>query len=144
VLRPQYGFWNLVGQQAPFESLTPVGGRWPKGRQEWLDRIRRKHREAMLKAEAMDVIRLADPTLDLDAEWRQVKTSLERPFAFNAETTIRGITKADVVALRDSAVAVRSGWQAVPNGGALVVSWPPTTAPEIVTADIGAEVRARG
>ena len=134
VLRPAYGFWNLAAQQAPFDSLTPLRGRWPKGRQEWFDRVRRKHREAMLKAEALGIRGLEDPSFDVDAAWPQVKVALERPFAFNEETTLRGITKADVVELRRSALELHGSWRQVPDGGALAVSWPPMPAskPEVL------------
>ena len=134
VLRPEYGFWSLAAQQAPFASLTPVGGRWPKGRREWFDRVRRKHREAMLKAEALGIRGLEDPSFDVDAMWPRVKLALERPYAFNEETTLRGITKADVEELHVSAMSLHAHWQRVPDGGALVVSWPPKPEPEIVDA----------
>lgn len=126
VLRPEYGFWSLAARQAPFDSLTLIAGRWPKGRQEWFDRVRRKHREAMLKAEALGIRGLEDPGLDVDAAWPHIKAALERPFAFNPETTLRGITKADVVQLHSSAVQLHELWRKVPDGGALVVSWPPS------------------
>lgn len=53
VFQPPYGFWGLVERQAPFDSLTLVRGRWPKGKAAWFERVVRKHVAEMLKAEAV-------------------------------------------------------------------------------------------
>src|SRR3954470_22361918 len=77
-----YGFWSLAGQQAPFDSFTLVHGRWPKGKREFLDRVRRKHREAMLHAEAHSGLWLARSDLNVHAEWTNIRRSLAKAYAF--------------------------------------------------------------
>ena len=132
-LRPAYGFWALAAQQAPFDSLTLVRGRWPKGKQAWFDRVRRHHAAEMLKAEATGVSGIADPAFDVDAAWPTIRRTLERAYAFGPATSITHVTKADVVALREDTLRLRRTWADVPDGGALVVAWPPVVEPRVVT-----------
>ena len=130
-LRPAYGFWSLVAQQAPFESLTLVRGRWPKGRQEWFDRVRRKHAAEMLKAEATGFCGLDNPAFDLDAAWPTIRRAMQRSYALNAQTELTHVTKGDIAALHQDTLRLHDAWQAVPDGGALLVQWPPSE-PEVV------------
>lgn len=130
--RPPYGFWNLAAQQAPFHSLTLVRGRWPRGRQEWLDRVRRKHGAEMLKAESVDVARLAAPDFDLEARWATMARALRRAYSYTDSNPFDGATRADFVACRGRARELTEAWERVPWGGALVVSWPPDTPPKIL------------
>lgn len=129
--RPPYGFWNLAAQQAPFSSLTLVRGRWPGDRKEWLDRIRRKHGAEMLKAESVDLARLADPRFDFDRQWPAVARSLRNAYSFTRSNPFDKATKADFVRARELAIALNEAWQQVPEGGALVVAWPPDTPPRV-------------
>lgn len=132
-LQPPYGFWALAAKQAPFASLTLVRGRWPKGKREWLDRVRRKHAAEMLKAEATGVTGLDDPDFDIDAAWPSIRRSMRRSYALNPQTEFTHVTKADIVALHHDTLRMHDAWRAVPDGGALVVHWPPNQ-PEIVWA----------
>ena len=118
-----WGFWSLAGQQAPFESLTVVAGRWPRGRQEWPERVRRKHGLAMLHAEAMDGRWLADPALDVRADWQEIRSTLARTYAFG-ESPLGGFGPADVERLRPFALRAAATWEALPDGGSVEVRWP--------------------
>ena len=118
-----WGFWSLAGQQAPFASLTLVEGRWPKGKQAWLDRVRRKHGLSMLHAEAQDGHWLLDPELDVHASWREIRSHLAKTYAF-AESPLAGFGPNDVEALRPFALRAAATWEALPPGGSVEVSWP--------------------
>lgn len=132
--RPPYAFWTLVGQQAPFDSLTPVRGRWPARRVEWLDRIRRKHGADMLKGESPGLGRVVGrPDFDADADWPAIRRSLDRAYVFGTHNPFAKVTKESLVALHDSCRSLVRTWEQVPLGGAVVVHWPPDRPPEIVT-----------
>jgi hypothetical protein len=118
-----YGFWSLAGQQAPFASLTLVQGRWPKGRQAWFDRVRRRHATAMLHAEAQDGAWLADPDLDVHARWPELRDLLARTYAF-ADSPLASFGPADVERLRPFALRAAATWDALPAGAAVEVHWP--------------------
>lgn len=124
-LRFPYGFWTLAAQQAPFDSLTLVRGRWPKGKQEWFARLRRKHGVEMLKAEATGVKGLDSPTFDVEAAWPSIRRAMRRSYAFNPQTELLQVTRADITALHHDALRLHEAWRSVPTGGALVVQWPP-------------------
>lgn len=131
--RPPYGFWSLAAQQAPFNSLTLVRGRWPGDRQEWLDRIRRKHGAEMLKAEALDLSRLADISeSDLEGRWPVAARSLRNGYSFTRSSPFDSATRTDFFEARERAIALNEAWRRVPFGGALVVSWPPDTPPRVL------------
>ena len=131
--RPPYGFWNLAAQQAPFASLTLVRGRWPGDRHEWLERIRRKHGVEMLKAEALDLSRLADRSIgDIDRHWPGMARRLRNGLSFTRTSPFDHATKADFVEARDRAIALNKAWGRVPVGGALIVFWPPDKPPQVV------------
>ena len=118
-----YGFWSLAGQQAPFASLTLVKGRWPKGKQDWLDRVRRKHGTSMLHAEAQDGAWLADPDLNVHAEWPDIRRRLGRMYAFEENPLMR-FGPADVERLRPFAQRAAAAWNELPAGGQVEVHWP--------------------
>jgi hypothetical protein len=118
-----WGFWSLAGQQAPFASLTLVEGRWPRGRQEWLGRVRRKHALSMLHAEAQDGRWLADPNLDVHGNWREIRGRLARTYAFE-DSPLAGFAPHDVERLRPFALRAAAAWDALPAGGSVEVSWP--------------------
>ena len=118
-----WGFWSLAGQQAPFASLTLVRGRWPKGKREWLDRVRRKHGLSMLHAEAQDGSWLLDPDLDVHGDWQQIRRRLAKTYAF-AESPLAHFGPQDVEALRPFARRAAAAWEALPPGGSVEVSWP--------------------
>ena len=118
-----WGFWSLAGQQAPFDSLVLVGGRWPKGRQEWLNRVRRKHGYAMLHAEAQDGSWLARPDLNVHAEWREIRDRLTKTYAFS-DSPLTRFGPQDVEALRPFARRAAAAWDELPAGGSVEVSWP--------------------
>lgn len=130
--RPPYGFWNLAAQQAPFDSLTLIRGRWPGDRKAWLDRVRRKHGLEMLKSEATDLAGLADPRVDLDRRWPAMARSLRKAYSFSTRSPFDDATKADFLEARERAIALNEAWRRVPVGGALVVSWPPDTPPRVL------------
>ena len=129
-----WGFWSLAAKQAPFASLTLVEGRWPKGRDEWFARVRRKHGLSMLHAEAHDGRWLADPELDVRASWRQIRDGLRRGYAF-ADNPLMHMGPDDVEALRPLALRTAAIWDALPNGGSIEVSWPGTADPVVVPTE---------
>ncbi|HVE94931.1 MAG TPA: hypothetical protein VNB24_08435 [Acidimicrobiales bacterium] len=118
-----WGFWSLASQQAPFASLTPVEGRWPKGKRDWLDRVRRKHSLAMLHAEAQDGQWLADPNLDVHRDWAEIHRRLSRMYAFD-ESPLAKFAPQDVERLRPFALRAVATWEALPEGGSVEVRWP--------------------
>ena len=120
-----WGFWALAGQQAPFDSFHLVSGRWPKGRREWLDRVRRKHRLSMLHAEAHDGYWLADPELEVRADWPVIRRRLARTYAFS-ESPLARLGPEDVERLRPFARRAVETWDVLPEGGGVQVSWPGT------------------
>lgn len=130
----RWGFWSLAGQQAPFESLTVVAGRWPKGRQEWLDRVRRKHGTAMLHAEVQDGRWLADPNLDVDADWKTIRAKLARTYAFEA-SPLANLAPQDVERLRPFAIRAVATWDALPKGASVEVCWPGANNLVVVPSD---------
>lgn len=130
--RPRYAFWTLAGQQAPYESLTVVRGRWPAGKKEWLDRIRRKHGAQMLKAEAPGVGNIGRPDFDLDAEWPVIKRAMNRAYVFEPENPFADVTKESLAILHASHRRLVATWEQVPIGGAMVVEWPPAAPPLVV------------
>ena len=130
--RPPYGFWTLAAQQAPFASLTLVRGRWPGDRHDWLNRVRRKHGVEMLKAEALDLSRLADPRVDIDRGWAAMARGLRTGLSFTRTSPFDHATKTDFLEVRARAIALNRAWSQVPVGGALVVYWPPDTRPRVV------------
>lgn len=140
--RPPYGFWGLACQQAPFASLTLVKGSWPRGRREWLDRVRRKHGVEMFQAEAVEMGPIAEPDLDMDAYWPVQARTLRNAYSYAAENPFANATKADFVEARERAIALNDAWHRVPFGGALVVSWPPDIPPRVLTAFDRGEIRA--
>jgi hypothetical protein len=119
----RWGFWSLAGQQAPFSSLTLVQGRWPKGRQEWFDRVRRRHGLSMLHAEAHGGPWLADPDLDVRRDWSEIRRSLARMYAFT-ESPLARLGPHDVEALRPFAQRAAATWDALAPGGSVEVRWP--------------------
>jgi hypothetical protein len=119
----RWGFWSLAGQQAPFDSFTVIEGRWPKGRKEWLDRVRRKHGLSMLHAEAQDGRWLADPDLNVRAQWQEIRRRLTRMYAFH-ESPLSGFTPDDVERLRPFAQRAAATWDSLPYGGSVEVRWP--------------------
>jgi hypothetical protein len=119
----RWGFWSLAGQQAPFESFTVIEGRWPKGRKEWLDRVRRKQGLSMLHAEAQDGRWLAEPDLNVHARWKEIRRRLTRTYAFH-ESPLAGFGPEDVERLRPFAQRAVATWDALPRGGSVEVRWP--------------------
>lgn len=140
---PPYGFWSMAERQAPFESLTLVRGRWPRGRREWLDRVRRKHGGEMLKAEAVELGPLADPAVELDAVWSAMARSFKRAYDFGPANPFSHVTKSDLAVARQRYFELTDAWQRVPWGGALVVAWPPGTASVIPRYDAEMDLRPR-
>lgn len=130
--RPPYGFWGLAARQAPFDSLTLVKGAWPRGRREWLDRVRRKHGVEMFEAEVVELGRIADPDLDMDQYWPAQARTLRKAYSYTAENPFANATRSDFVEARQRAIALHEAWRRVPFGGALVVSWPPTATPRVL------------
>lgn len=140
--RPPYGFWGMASRQAPFASLTPVKGSWPKGRREWLDRVRRKHGVEMFMAEVVELGPIADPNLDMDKYWPVSARMLRNAYSYAAENPFANATRADFVEARERAIALEDAWRKVPFGGALVVAWPPDTPPRILARYDPADVPA--
>lgn len=130
--RPPYAFWTLVGQQAPFASLSPVKGRWPPRKVEWLDRVRRKHGLEMLKGEAPGLGRVGHPDFDVDAEWPTIRRTLNRAYVFSADNPFADVTKESLLVLHDAQNRLHRTWQQVPMGGALRVHWPPERSPQVL------------
>ena len=143
--RPPYGFWSLAAQQAPFGSLTIVRGRWPGDRQEWLDRVRKKHGAEMLKAESLDLSGLADITeAELEGRWPAAARTLKKAYSFTSANPFDKAKRADFFEARERAIALRDAWRRVPFGGALVVCWPPDMPPRVIgTYDVGEFATAR-
>ena len=129
-----YGFWSLAAQKAPFDSFTLVAGRWPKGRREWLDRVRRKHGTGMLHAEGQGGHWLTDPDLDVRAEWPAIRRRLAKAYAFEDNPLVH-LGPDDVERLRPLALAVDERWRSLPDGGCIEVVWPGTAVPRVVPAD---------
>jgi hypothetical protein len=138
-----WGFWSLVGQRAPFASLTLVDGRWPKGKKEWLDRVRRKHGLSMLHAEAQDGRWLADPDLDVHRDWQTIRTKLARTYAF-ADSPLACLGPDDVERLRPLALRTAATWDALPPGGSIEVSWPGANDVVVVPTETRGAVALRG
>ena len=131
--RPPYGFWSLAAQQAPFSSLTLVRGRWPDDRQQWLERIRRKHGPEMLQAEALNLSWLAGiSAADLEGRWPVAARTMRKAYSFTRSSPFATATRTDFVEARDRAISIHDAWRKVPFGGALVVSWPPDTSPRVL------------
>ena len=118
-----WGFWSLAGQQAPFASFELVSGRWPKGKQEWFDRVRRKHGLSMLHAEAQDGRWLIDPDLDVHAQWPTIRDRLARQYAFE-DSPLARFGPQDVEALRPFALRAAATWDVLRPGGSVQVTWP--------------------
>ena len=129
-----YGFWSLAAQRAPFASFTLVEGRWPKGRQEWLDRVRRKHETSMLHAEAHGGAWLTDPELDVRAQWPTIRRRLARAYAFEDHPLLH-LGPEDVERLRPLALEVDALWRALPQGASIEVAWPGAALPRRVPSD---------
>lgn len=126
-----HGFWSLAGQQAPFASLHVIEGRWPAGRREWLDRVRRKHDLSMLHAEVQEGEWLADPDLDVHREWPRIRDQLARTYAFTG-SPLAGMGPDDVERLRPFARRAAAAWHDLPAGGALELHWPGARDPVVV------------
>ena len=135
VFRPPYGFWALVERQAPFSSLTLVSGRWPKGRAEWLAKVRRKHGAEMLKAEATGLGPLfrAETDADVDRIAPALRRQLERAYALTPDNAFAGATREQFHDVRDLHRSLHDAWNSVPMGGALEVAYPPRPEPTIHT-----------
>lgn len=118
-----WGFWSLAGQQAPFDSFQVVSGRWPKGRQEWFDRVLRKHGLSMLHAEAQNGFWLVDPDLDVQARWPEIRRRLARTYAFT-ESPLAQLGPKEVERLRPFARRAVDIWNELPDGGQVEVRWP--------------------
>jgi hypothetical protein len=118
-----WGFWALAGRQAPFASLTLASGRWPRGRHEWLDRVRRRHALAMLHAESQGGAWLVDPTLDVHGDWQLIRDRLSRMYAFDDSPMAR-LGPPDVERLRAFAQRNATIWEELPEGDSVEVSWP--------------------
>ena len=119
----RWGFWSLAGQQAPFDSFTLVAGRWPKGKRDWLDRVRRKHGLSMLHAEAQAGLWLADPGLDVHGDWKEIRGRLARSYAFT-DSPLAAYGPADVERMRPFALRAVATWNALPAGASVEVAWP--------------------
>jgi hypothetical protein len=126
-----WGFWSLAARKAPFRSFTLVSGRWPKERDEWLDRVRRKHGLAMLHAEGHDGNWLADPRLDVHAEWPMIRRRLSVAYCFE-DHALAHLGPADVERLVPLARVVAQQWDDLPDGRCLLVRWPGAELPEEV------------
>jgi hypothetical protein len=118
-----WGFWSLAGQQAPFESLVVVSGRWPKGKREWLDRVRRKHDLSMLHAEAQGGSWLVRKDLDVHRDWPDIRARLARTYAFT-RSPLADLGPQDVTRMRTFALRAVATWEALPAGGSVEVHWP--------------------
>jgi hypothetical protein len=129
-----WGFWALAGQQAPFASFTLVSGRWPKGKQEWLDRVRRKHGPAMLHAEAHGGHWLTDADLDVRAQWHEIRPRLVRSYAFE-DNPLLHLGPEDVERMHERALRLAQLWADLPTGGSIEVRWPDDTLPVVVPTD---------
>ena len=138
-----WGFWSLAAQRAPFASLTLVEGRWPKGRQAWLDRVRRKHGLSMLHAEAQDGHWLADPQLDVHRDWPEIRRRLARAYAF-VDNPLMDLGPHDVERLRPLAQRTAALWAAIPLGGSIEVSWPGADDPVVVPSETRGALSLRG
>ena len=137
--RPPYGFWSLAAQQAPFSSLTLVRGRWPVGRHEWLDRVRKRHGAEMLQAEALNLSWLAYISeADLEGRWPVAARTMKKAYSFTPSNPFAAATRADFFEARKLAISLLDTWRKVPFGGALVVSWPPSASPLVLQTDHGA------
>lgn len=134
-----FGFWSLAGQQAPFASFTVVRGRWPRGRTEWLDRLRQKHELSMLHAEAVGGYWLADPDLDVHAQWHEIRQRLAQNYAFS-DSPLEKFGPDDVERLRPFARRAVETWNQLPGGGRVQVRWPGANDLIVLPADASVEL----
>lgn len=131
-VEPPYGFWALARQQAPFNSFTLVRGHWPPERVEWFRRVKRKHRDEMVQAEAIGyVASLANGELDLHADWSVIRRGLTKAYAIKTESAFARVDQRDLEKMVDIHRRVHRLWDDLPLGGALVVDWPSKAAPEL-------------
>lgn len=124
-VQPPYGFWSLAAQQAPFKSLTLVSGRWPRDRVAWFERVKRKHRDEMVQAEAVGVGAVARGDLDVHRDWATIRRGFTRAYALNGESVFARLDQRDVLLLVDRHRAMHQAWAHLPMGGVLTVDWPP-------------------
>lgn len=129
-----WGFWSLAAQQAPFASFELVKGRWPKERVDWYRRVVRKHGESMLHAEAQDGLWLTDPSLDVHAQWPEIRDRLARTYAF-ADSPLSRFGPSDVEKLRPFAMRAAKIWSDLPDGGSVQVTWPGANHLEVVPTE---------
>lgn len=116
VLRPRYGFWELVAQMAPFESLRPSRP-WPKDRVAWYATVLRRHRDEMVEAERF-------PSL-LTVDWPEGQLLLMRTWSNWPGNPPPALTAGDHASMLALYAGLSDEWRALPLGGALVVEWPP-------------------
>lgn len=130
-----YGFWALAARQAPYESFDLTRGRWPRPEIEWFERVKRKHRGEMVRAEAIGVVaKLARGELDINRDWKAIRRHLTHAYAYESDGPFAGITQRDLVAMVPFYNQLHRIWDGVPVGGALRVSWPRIDAPAVIRA----------
>ena len=131
--QPPYGFWAMVGRQAPFESLTLIKGRWPKGKRDWFERVKRKHRDEMVQAEGVGGVidGLVGSTLDLDRDWTVIQRGL-RAHAIKTDGPFASLTKRDLSEIVEFHRQLHALWDGIAVGQAVAVSWPPDVGPAVV------------
>ena len=125
-VQPPYGFWSMAHRQAPFESLTPVGRAWPQARVTWFERVKRKHHDELVQAEAIGVVdALAEGRMDLRRDAAAIRRNLTRTYALSRESAFAGVTADDLRTMVEDRRAMERAWEGLPVGGELRVTWPP-------------------
>ncbi len=128
-----YGFWALSARQAPFKTFTLVRGRWPRGKAEWFERVKRKHGGEMLQAEAVGIVsRLSRGELDINRDWKSIRRQLTRAYTYESDGPFAAVTQRDLAAIVPFHDELHRTWEAVPVGGALQVSWPKMDGPVVI------------
>lgn len=121
-LRPRYGFWELLAQQAPFSSVTPAKP-WSAQQQRWFAKVLRTHRDEMVEAENLGGLANLDP-----ADHGAIARIVKRIWTDRPSNPRPHVTPATAQRIHDRYAEIAAAWEALPEGGELVVHWPPPPA----------------
>jgi hypothetical protein len=124
ILRPRWGFWELVAAKAPFSNVTPSRP-WPRERVEWFERIVRHHRDAMVEAE-----RLTGLLPGQTSSWQAARRALRAMWTDRSDNPRPQLTINVYQRMGKLHGDLPRSWAAWSDGDWLSVTWPPGPAVE--------------
>jgi hypothetical protein len=120
-----WAFWPMLAQKAPYVSVTPVDGKWPRERVKWFDEVKRKHKVDLDESENAGATFVMIARGDLSIEdWAGVRNSLQRAYTQRPKSPVEGLTPDEVKRIVAAYIRMERRWKQVPFGGELTVHWP--------------------